>query len=439
MVSPELNNLLFVLIGEKMLQADEDLAYASHKPYKRLGKNVRSLSDLIEESVRGVGTALPPQVGQQYVRAMRLFVDNGGTNYLREFARQLDDVGNGRVKTSMDIMESKWQIIAELVRLLIELAIITALSFFTGGSSASQIATAKARSRVSILTTLDQLLKRTHVLPSLSEAFDEAFQTFVVRLAMMTMAPEGRRPDGFDWNQIIQDGVFGAFTGMFHGAFDSITKNLGKNLKNWLDGPGTNPFGKSNTKNITDDITSKFNNPPKPSLGDRFGRGVGGGANEFVVAGGAEAVAEIFVNGIFNGKWEGSWETFVGAGMSSVVTSALFSGASSLGGKFGSNFDFGSVNVLPVTGDGEGTGKGGRGGSGDSDSGATRGIGADGGNGTGSVNLANGDFSGAEGIGGVVGSGGVGALGGVGTVSTTSSGSTATPSTGSSGSSSPGG
>ncbi|MDX3745891.1 hypothetical protein [Streptomyces sp. AK08-02] len=433
MVSPELNNLLFVLIGEKMLQADEDLAYASHKPYKRLGKNVRSLSDLIEESVRGVGSALPPQVGQQYVRAMRLFVDNGGTNYLREFAKQLDDVGNGRVKTSMDIMESKWQIIAELVRLLIELAIITALSFFTGGSSASQIATAKARSRVSILTTLDQLLKRTHVLPSLSEAFDEAFQTFVVRLAMMTMAPEGRRPDGFDWNQILQDGAFGAFAGMFHGAFDSITKNLGKNLKNWLDGPGTNPFGKSNTKNITDDITSKFNGPPKPSPGDRFGRGVGGGANEFLVGGGSEAVAEIFVNGIFNGKWEGSWETFVGAGMSSVVTSALFSGASSLGGKFGSNFDFGSVNVLPVTG-GEGTGSGtGRGGKGsgsgasDSESGLTGGIGTGSGNSTGSVD---------PGTGGI---GGVGALGGVGTVSTTSSGGVGTPTTGGSGASSSGG
>lgn len=285
-VSPQLNNLLFVLIGEKMLQADEDLAYRSHQPYRRLGKNVRELSDLIEQSVFGVGQALPPQVGRQYVRAMRLFVDDGGTNYLREFARQLDDVGNGRVKISMDIMEAKWSIIAELVRLLIELAIITALSFFTGGASASQTATAKARSRVAILASLDQLLKRTHLLPSLSEAFDEAFQTFVVRLAMMTMAPPGRRPDGFDWKQIVEDGLFGAVTGMFHGAFESLTKNLGKGFRNILDGPDGAQFGKTNTKNITDDITSKIDKPPR-SVGDRFVRETGSGANEFLVAGGS--------------------------------------------------------------------------------------------------------------------------------------------------------
>ncbi|MBK3628904.1 hypothetical protein JHN59_29575, partial [Streptomyces sp. MBT49] len=351
-VSPQLNNLLFVLIGEKMLQADEDLAYRSHQPYKRLGKNVRELSDLIEQSVFGVGQALPPQVGRQYVRAMRLFVDNGGTNYLREFARQLDDVGDGRVKISMDIMEAKWSIIAELVRLLIELAIIAALSFFTGGASSSQTATAKARSRVTILSTLDQLLKRTHLLPSLSEAFDEAFQTFVVRLAMMTMAPPGRRPDGFDWKQIVEDGFFGAVTGMFHGAFESLTKNLGKGFRNILDGPDASRFGKTNTKNITDDVTSKFDDPPPTrSVGDRFVRGTGDGANEFLVAGGSEAVAEIVVNGVLHGKWEGSADTFLGAGVSSVVGAALFAAAAKFGGAFGSGFDFGSVNVLPVTGD----------------------------------------------------------------------------------------
>ncbi|MEU5279915.1 hypothetical protein AB0G87_26315 [Streptomyces asoensis] len=351
-VSPQLNNLLFVLIGEKMLQADEDLAYRSHQPYKRLGKNVRELSDLIEQSVFGVGQALPPQVGRQYVRAMRLFVDNGGTNYLREFARQLDDVGDGRVKISMDIMEAKWSIIAELVRLLIELTIIAALSFFTGGASSSQTATAKARSRVTILATLDQLLKRTHLLPSLSEAFDEAFQTFVVRLAMMTMAPPGRRPDGFDWKQIVEDGFFGAVTGMFHGAFESLTKNLGKGFRNILDGPDASRFGKNNTKNITDDITSKFDDPPRTrSVGDRFVRGTGEGANEFLVAGGSEAVAEIVVNGVLHGKWEGSADTFLGAGVSSVVGAALFAAAAKFGGAFGSGFDFGSVNVLPVTGD----------------------------------------------------------------------------------------
>lgn len=38
--TPQLNNLLFVLIGEKFLQADEDMAYANGKPYERLETGV---------------------------------------------------------------------------------------------------------------------------------------------------------------------------------------------------------------------------------------------------------------------------------------------------------------------------------------------------------------------------------------------------------------
>jgi len=93
----------------------------------------------------------------------------------------------------MQIRESKWSIIAELIRLLIELAVIAALSFFTGGAASTQAAVAKARSRVVIMTVLAELARHTHALPSLTEAVEEAFQTLVVRLAMMTLAPDGQR------------------------------------------------------------------------------------------------------------------------------------------------------------------------------------------------------------------------------------------------------
>ncbi|MBK6018612.1 hypothetical protein JHN45_47045, partial [Streptomyces sp. MBT53] len=268
--TPQLNNLLFVLIGEKFLQADEDMAYANGKPYERLGRRMRDLSDLIEQTAGGVGRALPPQVGNNYVRAMHMFLDSDGVNYLKEFADQLDGIGQSRTKSSMDIMESKWQIIAELVRLLIELMVIAVLSAFTGGSASSQAAVAKARSRVAILTLMDWLLKKTHLLPSLTEAIEEAFTTFAVRLAMMLGAPKGRRPHGFDWSQIVQDGVFGAFTGLFHGLLTDVGKYLKKNLKNIFN--GHNPFkditgngAKFNKKFDTPDINTKPKPKPTPT------------------------------------------------------------------------------------------------------------------------------------------------------------------------------
>ncbi|WP_299531524.1 hypothetical protein [uncultured Streptomyces sp.] len=377
-VSPQLNNLLFVLIGERMLQADEDKAYASHQPYHRLGKRVVDLSDLIEQSVVGVGRALPPQVGNNYVRAMNLFVDSGGTNYLREFAGQLDTIAQGRVKSSMDIMESKWQIIAELIRLLIELAIILALSIFTGGSAASQAAVAKARSRVAILTALDTLLKRTHLMPSLSEAFEEAFTTFAVRLAMMTQAPPGRRPDGFDWGQILKDGAFGALAGGFHELFSHVTKTFGKTFTNIFDNPNGNPFN----KNLTD-ITTKVTTPPPPR--NKWLDETADIADNFLVSGASESVAEIFVNGLFDGKWTTSLDTFLGSGISSVVEKGLGDGTEKFGSSIGEGLGFHDINVDPVTIDRADTG----GGDGRPDTtgggpGAFVGPGASGGNRTGS-------------------------------------------------------
>ncbi|MEU3038806.1 hypothetical protein, partial [Streptomyces griseoaurantiacus] len=61
-VSEKLNNLLFVLIGERMLQGDEDKADANGKPYGRLARRMRELSDLIGAVAGGVGRSLPPRV-----------------------------------------------------------------------------------------------------------------------------------------------------------------------------------------------------------------------------------------------------------------------------------------------------------------------------------------------------------------------------------------
>ncbi|MDQ0785004.1 hypothetical protein [Streptomyces sp. B3I8] len=365
-VSPQLNNLLFVLIGEKMLQADEDMAYANGAPYGRLARRMRDLSDVIGTTAGGVGRSLPPKVGADYVRAMHMFLDDGGVNYLHDFARQLDDLEKARTQSSMDIMEAKWQIIAELITLLIELAVIAALSIFTGGSASSQAAVAKARSRVAILTVLQWLFKRSHALPSLSEMFEEAFQAFAVRLGMMLGAPKGRRPDGFDWNRIIQDGVFGAFTGLFHGFLNDILKGLKNNFKNLTDnknlfkeigGDGSKVNHKYNDSSNNHTPGPKPNPKPKPrprptprpapkptptpgpipkatpSPVDRFRHELGEDLTHFLSEGGAEALGGLATAAIFHFPIEGL-STFLGGGLSAVSERHLGQGASAFGGKF---------------------------------------------------------------------------------------------------------
>ncbi|WP_255311765.1 hypothetical protein, partial [Streptomyces sp. PTY087I2] len=218
--------MIFILTGEKLMDADEDLAFESRRPYSGLGRKLDRLSSLIDKSIHDIGESMPDDLASSYAKAMGMLIDDGGKNYLREFSEQLDRIAEGRRKTSMDIMESKWQVIAEVIRLLIEIAIYLAMSFFTGGASASQIMMAKLRSRFFILTTLSHLLQRLHLAPSLTEAFAEAFTTFAVRLAMMNFAPDGRRPDSIDWGDIGKAAAFGAAAGFFTSVFEKFAKDI---------------------------------------------------------------------------------------------------------------------------------------------------------------------------------------------------------------------
>ncbi|MFC9810142.1 lonely Cys domain-containing protein [Streptomyces griseoaurantiacus] len=394
-VSPKLNWLFFVLIGETFLQADEDTAYGTSRSYRAIKRDVGRLREQAQAAMAAVSQGFPPGVARQFVAAIGEVLP-----YLDAFEEDLDRVESGQVKVSMQIREAKWNIIAELVRLAVELAVLALLSFFTGGASATQAALARARSRVFILETLYELSHRTHLLPSLTEAVEEAFTTLAVRLAMMTLAPDGQRPRSIDWKDVGVSGAFGGVAGGLAPVFAKFMKNVTDNL--------VNPF----KKNI-DDIVGKFGDTPfkntgnpghpgnlrNPGNGRTTGTTGHGGAGlptpgprptpggdglgthsvhqggQFLADGASESLAESVVMGAFYGNWTPSWQTFVGAGLSE---------------RFQAGAEAGIVNTAnwlknplslpgggrPAGGAGTGTGGGGTGGGGDSD--ADSGYGSDG-------------------------------------------------------------
>lgn len=420
-VSPEVNAMIFILTGEKLMDADEDLAFESRRPYSGLGRKLDRLSSLIDKSIHDIGESMPDDLASSYAKAMGMLIDDGGKNYLRDFSDQLDKIAEGRRKTSMDIMESKWQVIAEIIRLLIEIAIYLAMSFFTGGASASQIMMAKLRSRFFILTTLSHLLQRLHLAPSLTEAFAEAFTTFAVRLAMMNFAPDGRRPDSIDWGDIGKAAAFGAAAGFFTSVFEKFAKDIvrsfdGNFLKNGPDLDFKNPPNLRDTPNIDIKNNGPTPNPkpdpdlpdppkdrpdpnpygntpgPTPSPGpvpvtfrdgplsfrnnpelwrnsrilrfnmDRPGALAGHyglkGTADFIAAGAGEVVAEILIKGAFEGDWSSSWTTFFGAGISSRVESSLMGAALNSGAELRHAIDKLRNQPPPTVSSGNGDGNG---------------------------------------------------------------------------------
>ncbi|MFE5238788.1 MULTISPECIES: lonely Cys domain-containing protein [unclassified Streptomyces] len=341
----DVRKMLWILLGEMPLQARENLAWESRALYLDLGKRVLELRDAVQQSVLNAGRALPEDVARGYVQGLSLLTDDGGVNRLQELVDQLDDMADGQIDYSMKIQESKWEIIAEIVMLLIELAFLAAMAFFTGGTSISQMALARARSRLAVLMIIDRLLRMTHIAPALSGAFAEAIQTLAVKLAQIAFNPPARRPPGIDWGDVGKAAAFGALGGLFEGAFGHFSdkfKNWFKNGADYfdhldIDFPKRNPFLAKGLNEVYD----------IPAV--------------FVVSGLSETLAEVLVTGLFDGKWEFKWETFVGSGTSGVfgmyAESAIGGGALWLNNKFfAAPVPSGGINELPGPGDRSGDG-----------------------------------------------------------------------------------
>ncbi|MEW1828224.1 hypothetical protein [Streptomyces sp. NPDC088196] len=337
-VPPKLNWLFFILIGEKFLEANEDHAYDTSQSFDQLRQHVGALKSRAKQAVLAVGEGLPKGTADQFIGAI-----NQVLPYLDQFEADLDKVTKNQVNIAMQIREAKWNIIAELIRLFIELAILAVMSFFTGGASASEAAVARARSRVFILEVLLELSRRTHLLPSFLEAAEEAFMTLAVRLAMMTGAPKGQRPKSIDWGDIGLSAAFGAVAGFLAPIFAKTMKNVTNNLKNIGDlgkkFDDINLVGPKAPKPNTTDLNLKSKPKPGPTPGpgthvpkttptvtphvtptphgdESFSAKALDQSGEFIADGASETLAESLVMGAFFGDFTPSWQTFVGSGLS---------------------------------------------------------------------------------------------------------------------------
>ncbi|WEH43419.1 lonely Cys domain-containing protein [Streptomyces sp. AM 2-1-1] len=293
----EQRTMLLILIGEVPLTANEEDAWNSRLPYRDLAKRNRSLATEIETVVNRLAYSLPGDVGKQFAGALKTLVDDGGVNHLGKFSDALDAVSERQVDNALEIQEGKREIIAELVSLMIEIALLMALAYFTGGTSLTQIALAKARSGLAILLVLQRLMHSgLPLFGAALEALQEAFMSFWVRVSMLANRP-GERPDGFDWGKIGRDAVFGAFAGLLGGVGEMLGHTFKNNFKKLFDNKWLGEFL---------DLSGSF-------------------VNE----GFAESVGETLTNGIYDKTWQWKPDTFWHAGVSGASNDLLFHGAGS--------------------------------------------------------------------------------------------------------------
>ncbi|MFI6340344.1 hypothetical protein [Streptomyces sp. NPDC050535] len=328
-VSPEWNAFITALIGAGFIEASETGAKVSGETLDGFGRRMASLENEITYSVRHIGDSLPGDAGREYVRAMSVLTgSDGGVNHLQLLERNLKEVAAGHRDQSLNIQESKWQIVAELIRLLIELTILAATAWFNPAAGGQAVA-AKVRSRAAFLTALDLFLRRSHLLPSLSEALEEAFQTLIVRLGLMAFNEPDMKPHGVDWKAVLQSAAFGGAAGWLSGPLRGLAEKF-----NRLFGKGP---GQGLTKNLSDDVASKaVRNPP---AGGNNSRSVMDSVtsspnkvSEFVADGLTEALPESLLAMAFFGtpwSWSAFGMAFALSGTSELTTGMLHQGVAS--------------------------------------------------------------------------------------------------------------
>ncbi|MEU3516867.1 toxin glutamine deamidase domain-containing protein, partial [Streptomyces sp. NPDC006654] len=296
----EESNLFFVLIGERPPSALYNLAFESNELFQQFGEHISELRHLITDSLTEVRGALPEGVVDEYVQAMSILTGTaGGMDYLGQFAHQLSEIAGGQILQSQQIMQGKIEMIFELALLLIHLAFMAALAYFTGGLSLGQMALARARTRFALLTIMYQFLHRTHLLPGISEAIEEALVNFASQLTMLGANRGKRRPRGINWKDVGTSALFGYITGTFISGIGGIGDRFKGLFKDRVDSKVLRTFS-SSTWNAG---------------AEGFGEGLG----------------ETVTSGLLYGKWGFNFTTVGGGAVSSLTTDPLFKGGHDLG------------------------------------------------------------------------------------------------------------
>ncbi|MFJ2478335.1 hypothetical protein ACIOWI_36245, partial [Streptomyces sp. NPDC087659] len=337
------NDLMLLVVGEEFLQADEDLAYASAGPFAVLAAELLRVADEVERSAVQTAQSLPEDVGREYLCLATELVA-----VLREWARELEEVAEGRAGTTLDIVESKGEMFAELAWLAFCLGVLAAVAFFSAGGSAAAGRLLIARSRLKLLVIGDWLVRRTRLAPVVSEAVQEAFQVLMVRLGLIVSGWKGLHRKGLDGKAIGTAALIGALAAfgqqIFSGAGGQLKKTLGLTT--------TKPAFKPSLSNGS--VVDHFLTRPRPQVGGgkrapagtagtgdiagsagggfRLGKGegrslpftlvlgAGAGASLFLSSAISETGAEAFVQVTVYGQESGwNWTSFLSTGASAIA------------------------------------------------------------------------------------------------------------------------
>src|SRR6266705_5231823 len=241
------------LTGMEWPQADEDGLRLVAGQYHSAAAMCPQMAELFTQVVHGVSADFEGAAADAFVTRMKDFV-GGDRDYLRAAAVQAGQLGEFAHYIANQVEYAKWMIIAQLIQLLVEIAIAVALGVF-GGPMWAQVAINEVLTREFIVNVM-KFLVRTIAMHTAIGVSTAGAMDWIIQGIQIAEGNRERRDTGLT----LQALEFGAIAGVISGPVGVLAAGAGKVVGN--------VFGRGLRSALAD------------GLGDALGRGVGRDVSE---------------------------------------------------------------------------------------------------------------------------------------------------------------
>jgi hypothetical protein len=285
--------LFLVLMGQEPPEAVPGKVLSLRAPFDQLDQDLSTLPEHYSDTAAAIDGALPDEAVTQFKSMFAsLLGADGGISQVDQIRNAAQLMGEQIQGWYRSLIETQVEMLTALITLEIQLDIMTAMAFFTGGASLGEEAVAEGAARIVIRSALDRLLAFVEfVLPTAIQAAIGALMMMVASLIASGVDGDPNGPH-VNWKWVGEGALGGALADAgirgIGGFFDKLI----------LDG----------VKGLDKPVLTELTN-------------IGGDALKM---GGGTMLSATFTQGIIDGNWRAAPMMFVagglvGAGMGAAI------------------------------------------------------------------------------------------------------------------------
>ncbi|GAB3976058.1 hypothetical protein GCM10029978_061830 [Actinoallomurus acanthiterrae] len=295
--------LFLFLMGMEPPEANPGQIFGLAQAPEDLAAELEGLAALIEDTLAKVDGALPDEVIAQYKAMLRELMGSNG------YGSHIDEIRDGALAAATQfgswarsLGQAQIQIVSTLIAMQIQLAIMSAMAFFTGGASLGEEAVAYNTARLSLTMILQRLAGLIEfIVPTAIQAAIGALIMMAASL-ISTALGYGDPNKPINWTWVAEGAVGGALADLGIRGTGAGLSGLGK----WFDGLVGDNFKKYLDTNIVTEL-----------------KNIGG---DFVKMGVGSGIAGTLAPGLVEGYWHFDPMMIVGGGIGGALFGSITRG-----------------------------------------------------------------------------------------------------------------